>query len=305
LEVNDLIRVRFHGRGGQGVKTASRILGTAAFLEDYYVQDAPLYGAERRGAPIVAFTRLCKEPILERGTILNPDIIVAADETLLDDPAANVLQGIREGGILFINTHAKASHIIEKYNLPRCEVIALDVTDATLRAVGKPAVSAAVAACTCKVTGVVGEKAMLEAIRKELTSIGLKVETVDRNIIAALECYNNIPEVHIETARFRPANSQRVIPVEYHNAETGIPIIYAEGSTATKKTGSWRLFKPSINYEACIRCNICFARCPDGCISLDEEGYPVIEYTNCKGCLICYEECPAKAIETSREVKAW
>lgn len=287
------------------MKTASRILGTAAFLEGYYVQDAPLYGAERRGAPIVAFTRLCEEPILERGIILNPDIIVAADDTLLDDPTAQVLQGIREGGILFVNTHAQASHILEKFSLPPCKVVALDVTDATLRAIGKPAISAAVAACTCKLTGAVGEKATLEAIRKELTSLGLKVETVDRNIIGALECYNNTPEVHIETVRFSPVNEQRAVSVRYHEPGTGIPIIYAEGNTVDKKTGSWRLFKPSIDYETCVRCGICFARCPDGCISIDEEGYPVIEYTNCKGCLICYEECPAKAIEAKREVGTW
>ncbi len=300
-----MLRVRFHGRGGQGIKTASRILGTAAFLEGYYVQDAPLYGAERRGAPIIAFTRLCEEPILERGIILNPDIIVVADETLLDDPTAHVLQGIREGGILFVNTYTQPSHILDKYNLPACKVVALDVTDATLRAIGKAAISAATAACACKITGVVGENAMQEAIRRELTSIGLKVETVDRNIIAALECYNNTPEVHIETIRFCPVNEQRVVSVRYHEDDTGIPAIYAEGNTVTRKTGSWRLFKPSINYETCVRCNICFVRCPDGCISLDEEGYPIIEYANCKGCLICYEECPAKAIETKREVRSW
>ncbi|ODS30552.1 MAG: 2-ketoisovalerate ferredoxin reductase subunit gamma/delta [Candidatus Scalindua rubra] len=62
-------RIRFHGRGGQGMKTASRIVSTASFLEGFFVQDCPVYGAERRGAPIMAFTRLSKEPILERGII--------------------------------------------------------------------------------------------------------------------------------------------------------------------------------------------------------------------------------------------
>jgi 2-oxoacid:acceptor oxidoreductase gamma subunit (pyruvate/2-ketoisovalerate family) len=58
--------IRFHGRGGQGAKTASRILGTAAFFEGYQAQDSPIYGAERRGAPVAAFTRIAKEPIHER-----------------------------------------------------------------------------------------------------------------------------------------------------------------------------------------------------------------------------------------------
>jgi pyruvate ferredoxin oxidoreductase gamma subunit len=63
--------VRFHGRG-QGAKTASRILGTAAFLEGYQAQDSPIYGAERRGAPVAAFTRIAKEPIHERDLIAPP-----------------------------------------------------------------------------------------------------------------------------------------------------------------------------------------------------------------------------------------
>jgi len=85
--------VRFHGRCGQGAKTASRILGTAAFLDGFIAQDSPLHGAERRGAPVVAFTRIARAPILERGVIAQPDLVVVADETLLRDPAARVLEG--------------------------------------------------------------------------------------------------------------------------------------------------------------------------------------------------------------------
>ena len=83
-----MIRIRFHGRGGHGIKTASRILGTAAFMTGYQVQDSPVYGAERRGAAIAAYTRIDQEPILERGVIDQPDVIVLGDETLFDDPGA-------------------------------------------------------------------------------------------------------------------------------------------------------------------------------------------------------------------------
>ncbi|HZX48656.1 MAG TPA: 2-oxoacid:acceptor oxidoreductase family protein, partial [Nitrospirota bacterium] len=81
-----MIRIRFHGRGGQGMKTASRIAGTAASMEGYYVQDFPLYGAERRGAPLTAYTRISDKTILERGVINNPHIVVIADDSLLEDP---------------------------------------------------------------------------------------------------------------------------------------------------------------------------------------------------------------------------
>ena len=75
-----MLRIRFHGRGGQGMKTASRILGSAAFHAGYVVQDSPVYGAERRGAPMTAYTRMATAPIWECGEIARPDLVVVADD---------------------------------------------------------------------------------------------------------------------------------------------------------------------------------------------------------------------------------
>src|SRR5210317_1029237 len=99
-----MYRIRFHGRGGQGMKTASRILGTAFFLAGYEVQDAPRYGAERRGAPIFAYVRADKAPINERGIINHPDLVIVADESLVPVPAAGVLAGITENTLMLINS---------------------------------------------------------------------------------------------------------------------------------------------------------------------------------------------------------
>ena len=99
-----MIQIRFHGRGGHGIKTASRILGTAAFLQGYEAQDSPLYGAERRGAPIVAFTRIAEMPILMRGMITEPDIVIIADETLITDGPGSPLDGIDSKTLVFVNT---------------------------------------------------------------------------------------------------------------------------------------------------------------------------------------------------------
>jgi len=97
-----MYRIRFHGRGGQGIKTASRILGTAFFLEGFEVQDAPRYGAERRGAPIFAYVRAGRQVIQERGIIRNPNLVIVADETLLPIPAAAVLQGVGAQTVMLI-----------------------------------------------------------------------------------------------------------------------------------------------------------------------------------------------------------
>lgn len=96
-----MYRIRFHDRGGQGIKTASRILGNAFFSEGYEVQDAPVYATERRGAPIQ-----------ERGAITHPDQVVVADESLVPVPVANVLQSVTPHTVLLINfTHPKIAQV--------------------------------------------------------------------------------------------------------------------------------------------------------------------------------------------------
>jgi pyruvate ferredoxin oxidoreductase gamma subunit len=106
-----MLRLRFHGRGGQGAKVVSRVLGTTAFLDGYYAQDFPLYGAERRGTPITAFTRISEEPIMERGIISEPDIVTVMDETLLYDPMAMPVSGIVTERVL-LEKNIEASSIV-------------------------------------------------------------------------------------------------------------------------------------------------------------------------------------------------
>ena len=112
-----MYRIRFHGRGGQGMKTASRILGSAFFAEGYEVQDAPRYGAERRGAPILAYVRAARVPINERGIINRPDLVVVAVDTLVPVPAAGVLAGISDRSVLLINTRESAATWQQRLNI--------------------------------------------------------------------------------------------------------------------------------------------------------------------------------------------
>ena len=124
-----MFRIRFHGRGGQGMKTASRILGTAFFLEGYETQDAPRYGVERRGAPIFAYVRADKHPIQERGIIREPDLIIVADETLVGVPAAGVLGGVTDHAVILIYTNESEQEWRHRLNI-QCRIITLPVTDA-------------------------------------------------------------------------------------------------------------------------------------------------------------------------------
>lgn len=298
-------KVRFHGRGGQGMKTASRIVGTASFLEGFFVQDCPLYGAERRGAPMVAFTILSKEPILERGIITSPDINIIADETLLGDKSANVFQGTWEGTITMVNTHYPASHVRSVFGIVG-EIVTIDITEITLNVIGESVLSSAAAAVVCKLTGVISESSLEKAVIRELSSINLKKETIQKNVQAALTSFDKIPEV--QPHYFEPIREDKkdeIVKLDYADPCLGSPSVYARGNTKLKKTGNWRLFKPVIDHEKCSRCRTCFVYCPHSCISIDEEDYPQIDYDNCKGCLTCFYECPKKVISKDREVKAW
>lgn len=300
-----MIKVRFHGRGGHGVKTASRILGTAAFLEGYHVQDFPLYGAERRGAPIVAFTRIAGEPVLERGIIANPDVIIVADETLLNDPAAKPLQGMRSGGIVMVNTTMSVSQLWDHYHLAG-QVVSLDLTEITMSIMGKTAaLSTALGGVASKLVGFVKIKTLEEAVCQELRGINLSEGLLKQNLEVARESYMRTPSLPLREEKIKRSTKARTITLPYHDATIGTPSIYAEENAVLRKTGSWRVTKPVIDLEACTRCAICFVYCPDGAIVLDEESYPHIDYDHCKGCLICVEECPPQIISIEREVKAW
>lgn len=296
-----MLRVRFHGRGGQGVKVASRVLGTAAFFEGYHAQDFPLYGAERRGAPITAFTRISHVPILERGVISEPDIVIVLDETILNDPLANPLSRLKEGGVVFINTTHSPADAKEKYKIAE-QVIALDITKISLEILGLPVLSTLAGGVASRIAGL-REDSLKKAVEKEASEILTDKELVAKNREAALSCFYAIQPIEVKTSEAVFLGSP-VANVPFEPAMISSPAINTTGNTPLRKTGNWRVFKPVWNYESCTRCMTCVARCPDGCIAVNEDGFPFTDYDNCKGCLICVEACPVGAIEKVREVHA-
>lgn len=294
-----MFRVRFHGRGGQGAKVASRTLGSAAFFEGYYVQDFPLYGAERRGAPITAFTRISKDPILERGVVADPDIVIVIDETILGNPQANPLSGLKESGVVFINTPHTAEEIKVKYGI-QAQVITLDLTKISLDIFGKPVLSTLAGGVASRIIGL-REDSLKKAVEKESSEIVADDALIGKNREAAIFCYHAVTSQKIPIVRaFREGSP--VITMPFDCAVTSSPSISTTGNTPLRKTGNWRVFKPVWNYDVCTQCMTCVVRCPDGCISVHKDGFPYTDYDNCKGCLICVAECPVKAINSVREV---
>lgn len=295
-----MLAIRFHGRGGQGAKTASRILGTAAFAEGFRAQDSPVYGAERRGAPVAAFTRIAGEPIRERGVIADPDVVVVADASLLRDPAARVLEGVAERTVLFVSTPLSAAQLQAQEALPG-RVTTLGLTDLAVRRLGpRGAISALLGAAAGRLAGL-RWPSLEQAIGRELSELGLPPEVIARNQAVAQECYDQVPFVAVARAPRRVAEPVPFREPMYEPPTRGTARISAVGNSVLRETGGWRTFRPVLVPEKCNGCWLCFVYCPDGVIAMNRDDQPVIDYDHCKGCQICVRECPTQALMAQRE----
>lgn len=150
------IEIRFHGRGGQGAVTAARLLAEAAFLEGSYSQAFPFFGAERRGAPVVAFARMDEKPIRTHTQIYEPDHVVVLDPTLTE--TVNVATGLRRGGMIVLN--AKRS----PENLKGHKVAIVDATAIAIKSLGVPITNTTMLGALAKATGVVSIDSVKRAI---------------------------------------------------------------------------------------------------------------------------------------------
>lgn len=301
-----MYRIRFHGRGGQGMKTASRILGTAFFLEGYEVQDAPRYGAERRGAPIFAYVRADRAPINERGIILHPDLVIVADDSLVPIPAAGVLAGITDHTVMLINSAAGAEEWKERLNHGGT-ILTLPVTADVSERAELPYVGATCAGAAARLTGVISQASLEQAIRDELADLGQAV--VEKNLHNALSAYQFMAPWEaklVEGGLVSAAGYQSPdwVDLLFDDARISAPAIHAAATSVMVKTGLWRTQRPVIDYDRCKGCWwVCGSFCPDGAINV-VDARPVIDYDHCKGCMVCVAQCPPHAIEAIPEQQA-
>lgn len=175
--------IRWHGRGGQGAVLGASILGKAvAIYEGKYAVSFPSFGAERRGAPVQAFTRISDNVIRTRSQIYQPTMVVVLDDSLLD--IINISNGVKPGGSIFINTGKS----IDKLNLPtELRVVSLDASAIARQFIGvnivNTAMLGALAAASCLVS--------LDSVKKAIADT-LPERLVERNIAAAEAAYSKL-----------------------------------------------------------------------------------------------------------------
>jgi len=176
-----MIEIRFHGRGGQGVVTSAEILAVAAFKDKKYSQAFPFFGTERRGAPVVAFTRVDDKFVRTREQIYNPDYVVVLDSTLLD--VVDVAQGMKDSGTIIINTN-------KDVNLKtKAKVKTVDATGIALKVIGKPFVNTPMIGALVGATGIVKIESVFNVIRERFPH-----EIAEKNIEAVKQTYERIKE---------------------------------------------------------------------------------------------------------------
>ncbi len=180
-----MFEIRFHGRGGQGSVVASEILAKAVFLEGKDVQSFPFFGVERRGAPVLAFTRIDDRPIRVKTSIYSPDCVVVLDSSLLK--SQDVTAGLKDGGILLVNTDKKPEELGLRFNGVTATVDATEI--ASKHGLGSktaPIVNTAILGAFAKVTGIVRLDSIAAAIADTVPN------KPEQNAAAAKEAFEQV-----------------------------------------------------------------------------------------------------------------
>ncbi len=181
--MNNLIEIRWHGRGGQGAKTASLLLADAAFNTGKYIQGFPEYGPERMGAPITAYNRISDAPITIHSNIYEPDYVVVVDDTLLT--SVPVTAGLKKEGAIVINTTKSPEQLRGLLKGYEGDVYTIDARKVSEETLGRYFPNTPMLAAIVKVTGIMSDEAFLEDMKGSFKhKFAKKPEVIDGNMKA-------------------------------------------------------------------------------------------------------------------------
>lgn len=181
--MKETLEIRWHGRGGQGAKTASLLLADAAFNTGKYIQGFPEYGPERMGAPITAYNRISVNPIRVHSNIYEPDFVVVVDDTLLY--AVDVTAGLKKEGAIVINTTKNIDEIRPLLKGYEGRVFAIDARKVSMETLGKYFPNTPMLASIVKVSEIMSEEAFLKDMEGSFKhKFAKKPEVIEGNMKA-------------------------------------------------------------------------------------------------------------------------
>jgi pyruvate ferredoxin oxidoreductase gamma subunit len=181
--MGNVVEIRWHGRGGQGAKTAALLLADAAFNTGKYVQGFPEYGPERMGAPVTAYNRISDDKITIHSNIYEPDYVVVIDDTLLS--SVDVASGLKENGALIVNsskTPEEFRNLVKNYKGKICTI---DATKISVETLGAKFPNTPMLAAVIRVSGLMDQNLFLKDMEESLKhKFAKKPEVIDGNMQA-------------------------------------------------------------------------------------------------------------------------
>ena len=192
--MENLIEIRWHGRGGQGTKTASLLLADAAFTTGKYIQGFPEYGPERMGAPITAYNRISDDPITVHSNIYEPDYVVVVDDTLLE--TVDVTAGLKTNGAIVINTTKSPDYLKSVLKGYEGKVYTIDARKVSTEALGRYFPNTPMLAAIVKVTGIMNDEDFLKDMEGSFKhKFAKKPEVIDGNMKALEMALKEVKEI--------------------------------------------------------------------------------------------------------------
>lgn len=192
--MENLIEIRWHGRGGQGTKTASLLLADAAFNTGKYIQGFPEYGPERMGAPITSYNRISNNPITVHSNIYEPDYVVVVDDTLLE--TINVTAGLKKTGAIVINTTKSSDYLKSVLKGYEGKIYTIDARKISIEALGKYFPNTPMLAAIVKITGIMNDEKFLNDMEGSFKhKFAKKPEVIDGNMKALEMALKEVKEI--------------------------------------------------------------------------------------------------------------
>ena len=189
-----MLEIRWHGRGGQGAKTASLLLADAAFNTGKFIQGFPEYGPERMGAPITAYNRISNNPITIHSNIYEPDFVVVVDDTLLE--AVDVTAGLKSTGAIVINTTKDAEYLRNALNGYEGDIYTIDARKISMETLGKYFPNTPMLAAIVKVTSIMSDEEFLNDMEGSFKhKFAKKPEVIDGNMNAIRMALNEVHKI--------------------------------------------------------------------------------------------------------------
>ncbi|MHB1458157.1 MAG: 2-oxoacid:acceptor oxidoreductase family protein [Armatimonadota bacterium] len=186
-----LTEIRWHGRGGQGAKTAALLFGEAVLGQGQYMQAFPEYGPERMGAPVQSYNRISEEPITLHCGVTSPSVVVVLDPTLIG--TIDVMKGLPADGTIIINTDLPASTFREMLHLTNEKLYTVNASKIAEETIGRNIPNTPMMGALVKATGLVDFTEMLEDTKKKLAKkFRNKPEVIEGNILAIKRAYEEL-----------------------------------------------------------------------------------------------------------------